>query len=243
VTVQHPHAELSAYVDDALDPAARAAVDGHLVACAVCRAHVAQLRATAVLLRALPDPVPSRPLVPRLAVPAWLAPLRTLMTLASGAAVFFFIATSLVSNITFLAGGAATTASREATGDAAVNAQAPAAQATAAPETGKISGASAAPAPVPSPEEFRAFSLTVLQSVDSRGAPGAATPDDARKRLERATAEPPALGGANATDTALAARSSRPQSTPLLNPWLWLTLAIVCGAIAIALHRRLRAAV
>jgi hypothetical protein len=169
--------------------------------------------------------------------PAWLAPLRTFMTLASGAAVFFFIATSLVSNITFLAGGAATTASREATGDAAVNAQAPAAQATAAPETAK------APAPVPSPEEFRAFSPTASQSVDSRGAPGAATPDDARKRLERATAEPPALGGANATDTALAARSSRPQSTPLLNPWLWFTLAIVCGAIAIGLHRRLRTAV
>jgi len=34
--------------------------------------------------------------------------------------------------------------------------------------------------------------------------------------------------------------SSEPQRSPLLNPWLWLTLAILCGAIAIALQRRLR---
>jgi hypothetical protein len=27
----------------------------------------------------------------------------------------------------------------------------------------------------------------------------------------------------------------------VLNPWLWLVLAMISGAIAIALHRRLRA--
>ena len=82
---QHPHAELSAYIDGALAPTAHAAVEEHLVTCALCRAHLAELRATVSLMHALPDPVPSRRLVPHLAgAPAWLAPLRTLMTLASG---------------------------------------------------------------------------------------------------------------------------------------------------------------
>ena len=127
MTLQHPHAELSAYIDGELIPAARAAVEGHLAACETCTAHVAQLRATAAFVHALPDPVPSRRLVPRLAtVPAWLAPLRTIMTLASGTAVFLFIASSLVSNITFLAGsGAATLTS--AGRDTAAQAGAPAA--------------------------------------------------------------------------------------------------------------------
>ena len=82
---------MAAYLDGELDPTARAAVDGHLRACGLCRSHVAQLRATTALLRALPDPVPTRRLTPRLGVPAWLAPMRTLMTLASGAAAFLFI--------------------------------------------------------------------------------------------------------------------------------------------------------
>jgi len=239
VTVQHPHAELSAYIDDALDPAAQAAVDGHLVACAVCRAHVAQLRATAVLVQTLPDPVPSRRLVPRLGVPAWLAPLRTLMTLASGAAVFLFIASSLLSNITFLAGGSATgMTAREASGDAAVNAP-------AAADSPKLQDATASgvPAPVTSPEAARAVGPAASPAATARDATGATTSDDATKRLAQGTAGPPAPGVAYATDTAFAARSSQLQGSPLLNPWLWLALAITCGAIAIALHRRLRASV
>ena len=108
MTLQHPHADLSAYIDGALDAAAKAAVEGHLVTCALCRAHVAQLRATTALVQALPDPVPSRRLVPRLVTaPSWLAPLRTLMTLASGAAVFLFLASALVTNITPLASSGA----------------------------------------------------------------------------------------------------------------------------------------
>ena len=143
MTQEHPHAELSAYIDGALAPAAQAAVRGHLDTCALCSAHVAQLRATIALIHALPDPVPSRRLVPRLAgAPAWLAPLRTLMTLASGAAVFLFIASSLVTNINFLAGGAATSAS-EASRDAVAKQQVPAAAGAPA--------ATSVPAPATSP--------------------------------------------------------------------------------------------
>lgn len=238
MTLQHPHAELSAYIDGALVPAARAAVDGHLAACALCRAHVAQLRGTATLLQALPDPVPSRRLVPRLAaVPAWLAPLRTLMTLASGAAVFLFIASSLVSNITFLASGGATgTTAREATTDSAASAQVPTAAEPASTSKG-------GPPPATSPNVGFALSPTASPLPDAaRSIQGAATPDDAQKRADLSSAGPAVPGAAGLQDTGRFG-SSEPQRSPVLNPWLWLGLAVISGAIAIALQRRLRSSV
>ena len=70
----HPRAQLSAYLDDALAPSERSGVEAHLGACADCRARLAELRATAMLIRALPEPRPSRRLVPQIAAaPAWLA--------------------------------------------------------------------------------------------------------------------------------------------------------------------------
>ena len=241
MTQEHPHAELSAYIDGALAPAAQAAIGGHLDTCALCRAHVAELRATVTVLQALPDPVPSRRLVPRLAAaPAWLAPLRTVMTLASGAAVFLFVASSLVTNINFLASSGAATTANEASRDAVAKQQAPVA--AGAPAATNV------PAPVASP--FAAFAVSptaspvpaASQLLDT--ARGAAT-DDAQKRSDQATARPldaPGAAAGNLQDTGRV-RSSEPQRSPLLNPWLWLTLAILCAAIAIALQRRLRASV
>ncbi|HLQ05423.1 MAG TPA: zf-HC2 domain-containing protein, partial [Verrucomicrobiae bacterium] len=70
----HPRAQLSAYLDGALGEPERVAVEGHLGSCTDCRARLGELRATANLIRSLPDPVPSRRLVPRVAAPpAWLA--------------------------------------------------------------------------------------------------------------------------------------------------------------------------
>jgi len=43
----HPFVELSAYIDDALDSSAKAAVGTHLGSCAVCRTRLAELRDTA----------------------------------------------------------------------------------------------------------------------------------------------------------------------------------------------------
>ena len=241
MTQEHPHAELSAYIDGALAPAAQAAVRGHLDTCALCRAHVAELRATVALVHALPDPVPSRRLVPRLvAAPAWLAPLRTLMTLASGAAVFLFIASSLVTNINFLASSGAATTANEASRDAVAKQQAPAAAGAPA--------ATGVPAPTASP--FAAFAVSptaspvpaASQLLDS--ARGAAT-DDPQKRADQATAGPSGAPGpvaANAQDNARLT-NAEPQRSPLVNPLLWLTLALISGAIAIALHRRLRSSV
>jgi anti-sigma factor RsiW len=234
VTLQHPQAELSAYIDRALAPAAQAAVAEHVAACAVCRAHVSELRATVALVQALPDPVPSRRLVPRLAPagPAWLAPLRTVMTLASGTAVFLFIASSLLSNITFLASGSATSA--QAGGRDTTNAfqvQAPTAEQASAPTR--------ALGPVPSASPNPALARNPTSPPFGAAAEAGSSPavDDAAKRSDQATVAP-APGAAVGENTGRPA-SSEPQRSPLVNPWLWLTVAILCGAIAIALQRRL----
>jgi anti-sigma factor RsiW len=235
--LQHPHAELSAYIDGALTPAAQAAVGGHVAACAVCSAHVAELRGTVSLLRALPDPLPSRRLVPRLAVgPAWLAPLRTVMTLASGTAVFLFIASSLVSNITFLASGSPTSA--QAGGrdvGTAFQAGAPTAEGAGGTPTRALG-------PVPAASPNAALERPSAPPAAVAGATGSPSVDDASKRADGSSAAPVAPGAAVGENTGRLA-SSEPQRSPLLNPWLWLTLAVVCGAIAFALQRRLHGSV
>jgi anti-sigma factor RsiW len=242
--LQHPHADLSAYIDGALAPAAQAAVEGHVADCAVCRAHVAELRATVALVHALPDPVPSRRLVPRLTTgPAWLAPLRTVMTLASGMAVFLFIASSLVSNINFLASGAAARpAANEASRDTTTNFQV---QAPTAAQPGTTPSREFGPVSSPVPTGSAGAALAqnpTTPPVAQAGDAVAPTPDDAAKALERSAAR--ASGGpVGAPQDRGQFASSEPQRSPLLSPWLWLTLAILCGAIAIALQRRLRRSV
>jgi hypothetical protein len=68
--------------------------------------------------------------------------------------------------------------------------------------------------------------------------------DDAQKRVDQATAGPSGpTGAALAPQETGRLASSAPERPQVLNPWLWLTLAIISGAAAIALHRRLRASV
>lgn len=217
-TGAHPREQLSAYLDGALGPADRAAVEAHLGGCPDCRARHAELRATSALLRALPDPVPSRRLMPRLAgPPAWLAPLRTLATMASGVSVFLFIASALAANLTSLATPSALSA--PAAGGA-TSASSTAERADASPPA-----RAAAPA-APSP---------------------AALTDSAAK--QQATASPgfalnaasPAPADARTSSTGLADAREGARS-PATNPWLWLALAVISGAAALALQRRLRRA-
>src|SRR3989441_13172000 len=101
----HPLEDLSAYLDGELDGGRRGAVESHLAACDSCRPRLAQLRATARLIAALPSPVPAHSLVPRVAVPIWLAPLRTLATIGSGAALFLFVASALTTSVTQTSSG------------------------------------------------------------------------------------------------------------------------------------------
>ena len=227
---RHTHAQLSAYVDEALAPADRAAVDAHLDACATCRTHLGELRATASLIASLPDLAPTRRLVPRVApAPAWLAPLRTLTTLASGISVFVFLATALLANV----GGIASSGAA---------APAPAAlQASAAP-TSASRGAVQAPAAAP----------TALNAADSAkqpgptGAPaqpGAAGPSGVGFSVTSGSQPPgsptPAEVGAR-SDNTTPVRDLVGRTTLLASPLLWLALAIVFGIAAIGLQRRLR---
>jgi hypothetical protein len=171
-------------------------------------------------------------------VPAWLAPLRTVMTLASGTAVFLFIASSLLSNITFLATGGAPTSAQEANRDTtAFRADGPAA---AQPASTSASG----PTPAPSPNALGLARNPTAPPVAQAGDAAASTDDAAKAASERS-----ALGRSDAPGVASAPQergqfaSSEPQRSPLLNPLLWLSLAFLCGAIAIALQRRLRGSV
>lgn len=203
-TTAHPRDQLSSYLDGALTPAERAAVDAHLATCADCRARLVELRGVTTLLGSLPEPVPSRRLVPRIAaVPAWMAPLRTLATLASGVSVFLFMASAILANIGFLAGQSASTAA----GGAALNAPqaAPAASGVGQDRAGATNAAKS----TASPPEFAV--TTPAPPSEPRTAFAAQAPER------------------TATESRLGP-----------DPWVWLILAIVTGAVAIALQRRLR---
>ncbi len=100
---QHPEVALSAYVDDALPPDERAAVEAHLGGCSVCRPELEELRSVRRLLAQLPERAPRRSLLPRLAPPSWLAPARWLSTVAAAVFALVFVASSLPSP---LGGGA-----------------------------------------------------------------------------------------------------------------------------------------
>jgi anti-sigma factor RsiW len=224
----HPFGDLSAYLDGALSSEARASVQAHLDTCALCRTRLAELRGTARLIAALPAPVPSRSLVPRVSIPVWLAPLRTFSTFASGAAVFLFIASALI----------ATLPRAQSAGTAA----APAPNAVSAPQASDAGGAAAATA---APQNFNvsAPSPAPAPNTDKRSAAGSsATPADTAKEVGRGD-----YAGPSATTVAdqAATRVNRAFTEPapfafLLSPWLWLLLGVAFGALSFFLGRRLR---
>jgi anti-sigma factor RsiW len=226
----HPRAQLSAYLDDALSAVERSTVAAHLDTCADCRARLAELRATASLIRSLPELSPSRRLVPRVsAVPAWLAPLRTLTTMASGVSAFLFIASALLANVGTLAtstSGAAQPAAAPALGGAG---------------TAERSTTSTAPALTPAPPAFSASGPSADTASKAAASP---TPSrDTSFQFNTATAAPEDAA-ARADDAQRAQAGQAAPRAPQLgpSPWLWLALALTLGAIAFALQRRLRSA-
>jgi anti-sigma factor RsiW len=231
----HPFGDLSAYLDGALSPEARTSVQAHLDTCALCRTRLAELRGTARLIAALPMPVPSRSLVPRVSVSPWIALVRTFSTVASAAAIFLFIVSAAVSSFPRL----------QSTGAAPAAAPAP----TAALDQGR-GGATSAPAALQSTDQQK-----VAAPASASGSPGAAfnvipspTPapaersiaNDATKRQDTGSASP----SASVSDFAVASRvSSAPEQAPFNPfPWLWLVIGIVFAALSFILGRRLRSA-
>jgi len=221
----HPFGDLSAYLDNALSSEARASVQAHLDTCALCRSRLAELRGTARLIAALPMPVPSRSLVPRVSVPFWLAPLRTFSTFASGAAIFLFLASAVIAYFP-RAQSAATAGNAPAVSQPA------------------SSGAGDTSLQPPSSLNFNAPSPSAAPAVtsDRTGAGQSATPRDATKEVGRQDSAGPSAN--SVVDQSTRARTAPvPEPAPfaiLLSPWLWLVLAMAFAAISIVVGRRLR---
>jgi len=167
----HPFGDLSAYMDEALSSEARASVQAHLDTCALCRTRLAELRGTARLIAALPMPVPSRSLVPRVSVPLWLAPLRTFSTFATGAAIFLFLASAVIASFPRMqsAGTAAAPAAARPAASGAGD--------TALQPPSSLNFAAPSPSAVPS--------AAPVVTSDRSGAGQSATPGDATKELAR----------------------------------------------------------
>ena len=221
----HPFGDLSAYLDGALSSEARASVQAHLDTCALCRTRLAELRGTARLIAALPNPLPSRSLVPRVSVPFWLAPLRTFSTFASGAAIFLFLASAVIASFprTQSAGTAA--------------APAPAASQPAAFSAGDAAAAS------PSPQDVKgsAPSPAPVVSSDRTAAAPSAAPAETAKELSRQDSASPSSNAVG--DQLRRVYTAEPAALAfLLSPWLWLVLALAFGALSFIVGRRLRSA-
>jgi anti-sigma factor RsiW len=226
----HPFGDLSAYLDGALSAEARASVQAHLDTCALCRTRLAELRGTARLIAALPNPVPSRSLVPRVSVPFWLAPLRTFSTFASGAAIFLFLASAVIAFLPQT--------------QSATTASAPAPNTLSAPQPSNAGGAAAAPssqgfqAPAPSPAPVVSGDRTAARSVS----PAAAPADTAKEVGRQDSASPSSNSPAGDQSRGLNTAAQPAPFAFLLSPWLWLVLAIAFAALSFFVGRRLRSA-
>jgi len=230
----HPFADLSAYLDGALPDERRAEVGRHLAGCEICSARLAELRGTARLIAGLPDVRPSRSLVPRVSVPVWMAPLRTLSAIASGAAVLAFAASTLLAS-----------ASLTSTGSGAPAVAAPAAAPQASLDRARGAGGAAASTAAPGPAGPQDASSPSAQFSAASPAPApsgnrSVAESDREKRLDTSTTAPPAVAEKGPTGPEAVALSvpARPQLGP--SPWLWLLVAVAFAVLAFVLQRRLR---
>lgn len=220
----HPFGDLSAYLDSALSDEAQTSVQAHLDTCALCRTRVAELRGTARLIAGLPTPIPSRSLVPRVSVPFWLAPLRTFSTLASGAAIFLFLASAVLSSFPrATSSGSAAAPAGDTTTLSAPQASGGAAADNATGPAKEFKASEPSPAPAPNTDRVRSIQ----------------PPDATAAGRQEAAASPSA---ALAVDVTTAGRGEPTTSPFVLSPWLWLTLGVAFAALSLILGRRLRPA-
>ena len=231
----HPFGDLSAYLDRALSPEARASVQAHLDTCAICRTRLAELRGTARLIAALPMPVPSRSLVPRVSAPVWMVALRTFSTLASAAAILLFVVSAAISSFPRAQSAGSAPAAVPAPSAALDAARSGATSASAAPQSAGDQVKQVAPA---SPSPFTAFNPLPTSPTPAPAERSIA--NDATRRQDTGSASPSASIG----DFAVAARTSSGTEQPPFNPfpWLWLVLGVAFAAVSFVLGRRLRSA-
>jgi hypothetical protein len=240
----HVDPDLSAYLDDELVPADRERVETHLTACDRCSRRLAELRATASLMATLPYARASRSLVPVVSARwTWLRPVRSFSMFASGAFVFIFLLTAVARTGTGLSGSGAPAAAQPAVARSLGIGAGSAPQPTAAELGGTAAPAPAAqaPAPTPAPATFGAFAPAQDQtrSTAATAAPSALT--DAQKRVDLASPTV-AIAPQSSQEGVLRVSGGPKQGYLLLEPLLWILLAIVAAVIAILAHLRLRAA-
>ena len=234
-TVNDPHVsrDLSAYLDAELAPADRARVSAHLEDCARCALQLAELRATATMIAALPSPRPSRSLVPSLAPRwNWLRPVRSLSAMASGAFLMVFLVAAVAQSGSDLGGGPATPFGQTA------------AQPAAAPTAAEQVTLEAASPP---PADVRvAVPVATAQPAPAAGAAdGTPAAPAGEQETEDAASAPEERGAAAATAVAADTEGVRQVyglgSEPL-TPLVWLGLAALAALFAAVAHWRLRAA-
>lgn len=214
---EHPDQHLSAYLDDALAPDERAPVHAHLDGCDRCRDRLADLRATSRLLAALPPPVASRPLRPRVQRGwLWLRPVRLLGSFGTGTFLFLFLASYVLNSGSQLGGGTTESerlAAQGKFGPAASALAAENAQRAAPPPPARAAAATAPTAPA----------ADGAYSVAATASPG----PQAAAATGATTGMAPSVGE-------LDRRTYGPPST------VFLALALLCSIAAFAAHRRLR---
>ena len=225
--MEHVRDDLSAYLDGALPPARRSAVDAHLATCPPCRMSLAELRAAARLIAALPAATPSRRLVPALAPrTSWLRPLRSLSAIATGAFLLVFMASATLDTGFRMGGGGS-----GATSGRLIGGPTPAAAALeAGPRTDTVSGGLAGAAGSPGPRGL-ADAAAQRSAAPWTEAPKAVGPPASEQAVRRA-------------QDAAAARPPQAAPEPLRvgpSPWLWLGLGALSALLAFVAHRRLRA--
>lgn len=209
---EHPEHLLSAYLDEALEPAERSSVAAHLEGCDRCRGRLAELRATSRLLATLPELVPTRALRPRLQQGwLWLRPVRLLGSIGSGAFLFLFLASYVINSGSDLGGGTSRSETLAAQGKFSA-----AASAAAAENAQKRVGT---PVPAAAP-----VAQTTTSNADT--ARSAAGPSAGPSGV--------ALGTGTRTADGTAARQVGPP------PPVFLAVALVFAIVAVVAHRRLR---
>ena len=232
----HAESDLSAYLDGELAPAERGRLAAHLAGCERCAGRLAELRATASLIGALPYSRAARSLVPSVTQRwRWLRPVRSFSMFASGAFLFVFLLTAVARTGAGLSGAGAPSAAQPAAsafgagGAAEATSLRPAAPAAQAP--------TAAPTAVPAPA-FGAVDSAQQRTTSASAAPTAFF--DAQKRAEAASptvAIPPQEGVLR-----VVAGAHEPDRNALLDPLVWLALAVLAAVLAVGAHLRLRRA-
>lgn len=225
----HVTSDLSAYIDQELAPAEQARVSAHLGTCRACAARLAELRATAALISALPEARPARSLVPALAPRwNWLRPVRSLSAFASGAFVMVFLVAAVAQSGSDLGGGPTSPFSRMTDPQPAA--------APAAPGAGFDTAASTAPA-VPQAELAAATKPPERNAVGAAGTPPDANASPTTETL--ATTEQAEDSDKRGAAADLRANVGLDSQAP--SPLIWLALALFLAVIAGVSHWRLRA--